>query len=93
MRADVFGYHMINGMISFDTYPDGIFKGTARFLLYNVIPVGMAIYQPVYIMMSFDAGMLFRVLAYTVLLSALAVFVFYRGLRRYSSSNLMEARL
>lgn len=93
VRADVFGYHMVNGMISFATYPDGIFKGTARFLLYNVIPVGMAVYQPVHVMMRFNAGMLFLVLAYTVLLSALAVFVFYRGLRRYSSSNLMEARM
>ena len=93
VRADAFGYHMVNGMISFATYPDGIFKGTARFLLYNIIPVGMAVYQPVHVMMSFDAGMLFTVLGYAVLLTAAAVFVFYRGLRRYSSSNLMEARM
>jgi len=32
-------------------------------------------------------------LGYLVLLSALAVFVFYRGLRRYSSSSLMAARM
>ena len=29
---------------------------------------------------------------YTILLSAIAILVFYRGLRRYSSSNLMEVR-
>ena len=33
------------------------------------------------------------VLGYLVLLSALAVFVFYRGLRRYTSSSLMAARM
>lgn len=93
VRADAFGNHMVNGMISFSTYPDGIFHGTARFLLYNVIPVGMAIYQPVHIMMRFDIGALFTVLGYTALISAAAVFVFYRGLRRYSSSSLMEARM
>ena len=93
VRADAFGSHMVNGMISFSTYPDGIFKGAARFLLYNVIPVGIAVYQPVHIMMDFDVSMLFMVLAYGALLSAVAAFVFYRGLRRYSSSSLMEARM
>lgn len=93
LRAEDFGSHMVNGMISFSTYPDGIFKGTVRFLLYNVIPVGIAIYQPVHIMVNFDAGGLLTVLVYAALLSAAAVFVFYRGLRRYSSSSLMEARL
>lgn len=93
VRADAFGNHMVSGMISFSTYPDGIFQGKARFLLYNVIPVGMGIYQPVHVMMNFDAGRLLAVLGYTALLSAAAAFVFYRGLRRYSSSSLMEARM
>lgn len=83
---------MINCLISFSTYPDGIFQGTARFLLYNIIPVGMAIYQPIHIMIEFDVRSLLTVLGYTILLSAIAILVFYRGLRRYSSSNLMEVR-
>lgn len=93
VRADAFGYHMVNCVISFSTYPDGIFRGTARFLLYNILPVGIAIYRPVHVMISFDLRGLLTVLGYTALLSAAAVFVFYRGLRRYSSSNLMEARM
>ena len=92
VRADAFGSHMVSGMISFATYPDGIFKGAARFLLYNVIPVGIAVYQPVHIMMDFDVSMLFMVLAYGALLSSVAAVVFYRVLRRYSSSSLLEAR-
>ena len=93
VRAEMFGNHMINSLISFDTYPDGIFKGVARFLLYNVIPVGMMIYHPVHIMIGFDAARLLTVFGYMLLLTAVAVFVFYRGLRRYSSSNLMQARM
>ena len=42
---------------------------------------------------DFDMGSLARILAYTVLICALATTVFYRGLRRYASSNLMEARM
>ena len=93
VRAEMFSSHMVGSLTSFSTYPDGIFKGTARFLLYNVIPVGMMIYHPVHIMIEFDAAKLFIVFGYMILISTVAVIVFYRGLRRYSSSNLMEARL
>lgn len=93
VRSDIFGNQMVNTMVSFSTYPDGIFKGTAKFILYHMIPVGMSIYHPVHVMIRFDAVRLLTVLGYTVLLCAVAVFVFYRGLKRYSSSNLMGARL
>ena len=93
VRADMFGRNMVNSMISFSTYPDGIFKGGVRWLLYFVIPVGMSIYQPVHIMMDFNMRRFLMVLGYTFLLITAAVFVFYRGLRRYSSGNLMEARM
>lgn len=93
VRADAFGGNMLNCMVSFSTYPDGIFQGMARLLLFYVIPVGMAIYRPVHIMMDFHPMELFRVLGYTALLFAAAVIVFYRGLRHYTSGNLMTARL
>lgn len=93
VRADAFSGNMIGCMISFSTYPDGIFQGMAKFLLFYLIPVGMAIYQPVHVMVNFHWSGLLYVLAYTLLLSVAAVWVFYRGLRRYTSSSLMEARL
>ena len=93
VRAEMFGNHMVGSMPSFATYPDGIFKGAVRFLLYSVIPVGMTIYLPVHIMIEFDMMKLFCVLGFTLLLMAAAVAVFYRGLRRYSSSSLMAARM
>lgn len=93
VRADAFSGNMINCMISFSTYPDGIFRGMAKFLLFYLIPVGMAIYQPVHVMVNFHWNGLLYILAYTFLLSAAAVWVFYRGLKRYTSSSLMEARL
>lgn len=93
VRADLFSGNMINSLITFSTYPDGIFKGMVKFLLYLIIPVGMTIYLPVQVLVSFDAGKLLVVLGYAVVLSIAAVFVFYRGLRRYSSSSLMEGRM
>lgn len=93
VRVEIFGGNMVNIMISFSTYPDGIFKGAVRFLIYMIVPVGFSVYMPVHIMMDFNLSRFLTVVGYTVLISALSVFVFYRGLRRYSSSNLMEARM
>lgn len=93
VRMEIMEGQMVMGMVSFATYPDGIFKGISRFLLYFVIPVGMAVYEPVHIVTGFNAKMLFVVLGYACLLSVAAAAVFYRGLRRYSSGSLMEARM
>ena len=47
VRAEMLGSNIVASAITFATYPDGIFHGVSRFLLYNIIPVGMAIYHPV----------------------------------------------
>ena len=93
VRMEIFGDQMLNATVSFSTYPDGIFEGGVRFLIYFIIPTGMIVYQPVHIMTAFDLKGLLVVLGYAALLLVAAVVVFYRGLRRYSSGNLMSARL
>lgn len=93
VRMDMLQNQIVMGIVSFGTYPDGIFKGASRFFLYFIIPVGMAVWHPIHLMVSFDAGMFFTVAGYACVLLALAVAVFYRGLRRYASGNLMVARL
>lgn len=93
VRMDMLQNQIVMGIVSFGTYPDGIFKGASRFFLYFIIPVGMAVWHPVHLMVSFDAGMFFTVAGYACVLLAVAVMVFYRGLRRYASGNLMAARL
>ncbi|MDE7275558.1 MAG: ABC-2 family transporter protein, partial [Lachnospiraceae bacterium] len=93
VRTEIFGNQMLNVVISFATYPDGIFKGAAKFLLYSIIPTGMMVYQPVHMITDMDLSGLLMVLGYAVLLSVIAAAVFYRGLRNYSSGNLMGARV
>ena len=93
VRMDILQSQMTMGMISFGTYPDGIFEGISRFLLYFIIPVGMAVWLPLHVIVNFDVRTFFALIGYACLLSGAAVAVFYRGLRRYASGNLMEARL
>lgn len=80
-------------MINFATYPDTIFKGIIRLLLYTVIPVGISNYLPINTIMKFDYINILYVIIFTIAISILAFIVFYRGLKRYSSSNLMSSRV
>jgi len=80
-------------MVNFATYPDGIFKAGIKILFYTLIPIGFTIYIPVKIISSFNIIYLLIVVAVTILIVSLAFFIFYKGLKRYSSSNLMNARM
>ena len=79
-------------VLNFSTYPDGIFKGLVKVLLYTLIPVGVVIYIPIKIILNFDLYLFLLLLLITVLFITIAFVVFFKGLRRYSSSNLMIAR-
>ncbi len=78
---------------NFATYPDGIFKGTVKLMLYTIVPVGLTTYIPIQIISKFNIIKLLIVLGFTILLILLAFFIFNRGLKKYSSSNLMKARI
>lgn len=80
-------------MTNFATYPDGIFKGLAKILLFTLIPVGISNYIPVKVIIEFDIGYFLIVLVLTVLIVVLAFIIFFKGLKRYSSSNLMVAKI
>ena len=81
-----------NGIATnFATY--GIFKGFVKILLYTVIPVGIANYIPVSVMTEFNINLFLIVVLMTILFIIFSFIIFYKGLRRYSSSNLMVARM
>lgn len=80
-------------MTNFATYPDGIFKGVSRILLLTVIPIGLTSYFPVWIMTKFDLKLTLLIIGIVIILTVFTFIVFYRGLRRYSSSNLMISRI
>jgi ABC-2 type transport system permease protein len=76
--------------LTFATYPEPLFQGGVKFLLYTAIPAGFISYRPVAALRNLslvDAGI--AVLG-SLLVTAIGVGVFYRGLRRYESGNLIS---
>ena len=80
-------------MINFASYPEGIYKGVARIILFTIIPVGIVNYLPVRILRVFDIKYTLIVLGVTLLIALVAYATFNKGLKRYSSSNLMSAKV
>jgi hypothetical protein len=75
----------------FNTYPKK--DNQYYILLYTLIPVGIVNYIPVQIITQFNLNLFLITIGVTTLLITLAFIVFYKGLKRYSSSNLMVARI
>lgn len=80
-------------MTNFATYPDGIFKGTIKILFYTIIPIGFINFLPVRIISEFKLSYLIIILIAATIFVGLAFTIFYKGLKKYGSSNLMNVRM
>lgn len=80
-------------LIAFAGYPEAIFTGTVRVLLFTLIPAGFISAAPVRLIASFDGWYVLGYFAFVACLTGTAVVVFYRGVRRYESGNLISLRL
>lgn len=93
VKADVLADSLTSMITNFATYPGTIFKKAIKIILYTLIPVGIANYMPVDIILNFNIANFIYVLLFTTLITALAFTIFNKGLKRYSSSNLMSSRI
>ena len=92
-RVEIVANTINNLMTTFATYPEGIFKGFVKVLFYTLLPIGFVNYIPINLLKEFSLLQFGIVVFITILFVALAFFLFYKGLKRYSSSNLMNARV
>jgi ABC-2 type transport system permease protein len=82
-----------NFFLTFSTYPEGIFGKYLRVVFYTLLPVGFMVYLPVGIMSHFDILKLLLVLVACILYLGIAYLIFYTGLKRYASGNLIENKI
>jgi len=92
-KVDLFADTINSIFTYFSTYPDGIFKGIIKILFYTIIPLEIATYIPVRVIINFNIMDFLIVIGITAFIVALAFLVFYRGLKRYCSSNLAVVRV
>jgi ABC-2 type transport system permease protein len=76
-------------LVSFSTYPMGIFDRIVKTLLFTLIPAGFISFVPLTLLQQFTWPMCGAMFGFTLLITLLAFGVFHLGLRRYESGNLL----
>ena len=92
-KSDVLMDTVNSIMCNFATYPDGIFKGITKIILYTIVPLGFVNYIPVRALISFDFKLIFIVISMNIFFTSLAFLIFNSGLKKYSSTNLMISKI
>ncbi len=82
-----------NAIITFSLYPITVFDGTAKFLLFTIIPAAFVGAVPAEFVRSFSWSSLVQLLVAAIVLLVLAVTAFYWGLRRYESGSAMQIQV
>lgn len=91
-NAESFSEQVQGALLTFSLYPGSLFSGAVKVVLFTLVPAGLITWVPVGLIRRWDwgvAGMLGAAGAGAV---GLAVVVFYAGLRRYESGNLLAMR-
>ncbi|MCK8058523.1 MULTISPECIES: ABC transporter permease [unclassified Fusibacter] len=92
-NMEAFAGLMTEFMVTFSIYPEGIFGGALKWVLYTLVPVAFLVYLPRSIIMNFNLARLLLVLLAVTLWIMVAYVSFYRGLKRYESGNLIVNRV
>ncbi len=92
-NASLLTSNAMNAIITFSLYPITLFDGTAKLLLFTLIPAAFVGALPAQFVRTFDWSSLGLLLLGATLFFGLAVGLFYRGLRRYESGNAIQVRM
>ena len=82
-----------NALITFSIYPTTLFEGSARFILFTIVPAALIGAVPAQFIRSFSSEALAQLVGAALLLLVLALVVFRRGLRRYESGSAIQIQM
>ena len=90
--ADAAG-SLFDFLLGLSLYPQSVFSGALKVAMYTILPAYFIVGIPVSLIKSFNLSQLLQLVAASIIFFVLGIFVFYRGLRRYESGNLITVRI
>ena len=81
-----------SALLNSSLYPDVIFERAVKIIFFTLVPSGFACWIPVHLIMSFNPIYLLVLISATITYVLLSFFLFHKGLKHYSSSNLIGVR-
>lgn len=79
-------------LVTFSTYPPSVFDNGTKIVLYTLIPAGFCSFLPVEALKQHSLELTLYSFVGSLAFLAIGTSVFYFGLKRYESGNLMEMR-
>jgi ABC-2 type transport system permease protein len=81
------------GILSISAYPFSVYSGYTKLILLTIIPAGFISGIPAQLLKQFSWEWLGYMALATIVLSSLALIIFKKGVKRYESGNLINARV
>ena len=86
-RVETLSRQLWEFLITFSLYPEPLFGGALRLVLFTVLPAGFVGYVPLAVVQRPSATLALVLVAAVCVYGTLAAVVFERGLRRYASGS------
>ena len=90
--ATIIANMMTELAICFSVYPSRIYGPFVRFLMYSLIPIGIAVHLPLQLSESFSLLTALGALSVVLIYCFFSGWFFYKGLKRYESGNIIVTR-
>jgi len=81
------------GILTLASYPFSVFSGFTRIFLLTLIPAGFITGVPVELLKLFDWKWFLLMLAFAGIVLGISLIIFKKGVKRYESGNLINARI
>lgn len=91
--AQLLSNQALNAVLTFSLYPITLFDGTAKFVLFTLVPAAFIGALPAEFVRAFTWDRLGLLAAGALVFLGLALSVFYRGLRRYESGSAIQTQV
>lgn len=92
-NSQFFTAQLNNAFLTFALYPNTLFSGAARVMLFTLIPAAFVGAVPVEVVRKQDGWLLLGLVGATAVISSLAISIFYLGLRRYESGSALNVNV
>ena len=92
-NANALARLLMNAILTFALYPISLFDGPAKFVLFSLIPAALMGSLPASLVRDMTWQNMLGLFFGALLVLGLAVFIFYRGLRRYESGSAIQVEV
>ncbi|MEK4503584.1 ABC transporter permease [Bacillus sp. FSL R12-0069] len=91
-KANIIQQQVNNALLTFALYPQTIYKGFSKFIIFTIMPAGIIGFIPVELIKEFDLTKLLSLIGFCIFIAYISTSIFRLGLKKYESNNIFTFR-